>query len=139
MSCLKRALAILLLMPCLAGISLAEERHHRDGRTEWRGEIGRFHEHDIERWRGGRWHHGHHEGRHGWWWIVGGVWYFYPSRVAPYPDPYQPPVVVLPPPAAQPQYWYHCANPVGYYPYVAHCPGGWQRVLATPPPDTSPR
>ncbi|MCX7167594.1 MAG: hypothetical protein NTV11_15145 [Rhodocyclales bacterium] len=135
---MKHVLAALLLLPCLAGVSLAEERHHRDGRAQWHGEIGRFHEHDIERWRGGRWHHGRHEGRYGWWWIVGSVWYFYPARVDTYPDPYQPPVVapviVAPPAPAPAQYWYYCANPAGYYPYVAQCTVNWQRVPATAPP-----
>jgi hypothetical protein len=139
MSYLKNTLAVLLLVPCLAGAGLAEERHHRDGRAEWHGEIGRFHEHDMELWRGGRWHHGRHEGRNGWWWIVGGVWYFYPVRVMPYPDPYQPPMVVVPPVPAAPQYWYYCANPAGYYPYVAQCVVGWQRVPATVPPAAPPR
>ncbi|MGA7810722.1 MAG: hypothetical protein WCB02_39600, partial [Bradyrhizobium sp.] len=31
-------------------------------------------------WEGGRWHHEIHDGRDGWWWDVGGVWYFYPQR-----------------------------------------------------------
>src|SRR5579863_4938506 len=30
-------------------------------------------------WGGGRWHHEMHNGRMGWWWDVGGVWYFYPQ------------------------------------------------------------
>ena len=30
-------------------------------------------------WEGGRWHHEVHDGRDGWWWDVGGVWYFYPQ------------------------------------------------------------
>lgn len=34
---------------------------------------------------------------------------------------------------AQPAYWYRCADPEGYYPYVATCPGGWQTVPAQPP------
>jgi len=43
------------------------------------------------------------------------------------------------PPAAP--YWYYCANPVGYYPYVPACPIGWQTVPATPtdvPPGAPP-
>ena len=32
-------------------------------------------------WEGGRWRHEMHDGRMGWWWDVGGVWYFYPERV----------------------------------------------------------
>jgi hypothetical protein len=30
-------------------------------------------------WEGGRWRHEMHNGRFGWWWDVGGVWYFYPQ------------------------------------------------------------
>jgi len=30
-------------------------------------------------WEGGRWHHQVHNGRDGWWWDVGGVWYYYPQ------------------------------------------------------------
>src|SRR3984957_20363183 len=30
-------------------------------------------------WEGGRWHHEVHNGRDGYWWDVGGVWYFYPQ------------------------------------------------------------
>jgi hypothetical protein len=30
-------------------------------------------------WERGRWHHEVHNGRDGWWWDVGGVWYFYPQ------------------------------------------------------------
>jgi hypothetical protein len=33
----------------------------------------------------------------------------------------------------QQQYWYHCNNPEGFYPYVASCPGGWTQVTPTPP------
>lgn len=94
----------------------------------WHGEISRFHEHDFDRWRGGHWYNGHHGGRLGWWWIVGPAWYFYPYPVYPYPDPFLPPTIVL---SAPPQYWYYCANPPGYYPYVPQCLTEWQRVPAT--------
>lgn len=70
------------------------------------------------------------------------MWYFYPAPVYPYPNPYQPPVVmveqppvaVVPPAPAPgaPQYWYYCPNPQGYYPYVADCSTPWQKVPATP-------
>ncbi len=30
-------------------------------------------------WGHGRWHHGKRNGRYGWWWDVGGVWYYYPE------------------------------------------------------------
>jgi hypothetical protein len=33
----------------------------------------------------------------------------------------------------QAAYYYHCARPEGYYPYVKACPGGWERVPTEPP------
>jgi len=74
-------------------------------------------------WEGGRWRHERHNGRLGWWWDVGGVWYFYPERIdgppayisedfvddltyadAPPPGAYQPPPVAAyaPPPPPPP-------------------------------------
>jgi hypothetical protein len=119
-----------------------------DARPVWRGGIERFHVHDIVVWRGGRWFHVWHGNRLGWWWIVGGAWYWYPAAVYPYPDRYTPPVVVQVPtsPPAQPQNlpptWYYCDRPAGYYPYVPECASGWKAVPATPPPgpaSTPPR
>ena len=105
----------------------------------WRGDIRRFDEHDFAHWRGGHWYHGLRGGRLGWWWIVGGVWYFYPQPVYPFPDPYVPPVAVAPQeiapaptPIPAPSSWYYCNAPKGYYPYVAECPSGWQVVPAHP-------
>jgi hypothetical protein len=81
-----------------------------------------------------------------------GAPYSYPYYASPYyyPYSYYPPVVVTPaqPPvyieqqSAQPvsptvsesYYWYHCDKPEGYYPYIKDCPGGWQKVTPTPPP-----
>ena len=98
----------------------------------WRGDIHRFDRDDAAHWRSGRWHHGHHDGRLGWWWIVGGVWYLYNAPVYPYPDPYLPPQVVLPPAPPASQFWYYCPNPPGYYPYVPECRYPWERVPARP-------
>lgn len=98
--------------------------HFRD--DHFRGDIHHFRDHDLDYWRGGRWFHGPHEGRDGWWWIVGDSWYFYPAPVYPYPDPYLPPTVAPAPGAT----WYYCANPQGYYPYVAQCAVPWQPVPA---------
>ena len=130
-----------------------EERGHEErGRVEMRhegpafhGEIGRFHEHDWAVWHGGRWEHGYHGGRLGWWWVAGGIWYFYPYPVYPYPDPFVPPVVVtqpaqpgvLPPPPT-PTSWYYCNSARGYYPYIPSCPEGWQQVAANPAPSGAP-
>jgi len=126
--------SLALLGPAFAPRGVAEERHEVE---RWRhGDIRHFHERDLGRWRGGRWFHGEHFGRLGWWWIVDGVWYFYPTPVYPYPDPYVPPAVVVqaPPPspspaAAAPQYWYYCSSVKEYYPYVSHCPEGWMKVV----------
>jgi len=121
-------------------------------RDDWHmhGRIERFHDHDWGVWRGGRWAHEYHDGHWGWWWIVGPTWYFYPSPVYPYPDPYVPPtvvvqpappaVVVQPAPVAParpvtpppPQSWYYCESARGYYPYVPACAEGWRAVPATP-------
>ena len=112
----------------LAGISAPAfaQWHDRD--------IRHFHDHDFDRWRGGRWVHGPHGGRLGWWWVVGGAWYFYPAPVYPYPNPYVPPVVAAPapPPAAAPAQYYFCDRPRGYYPYVAACRVPWRLVVAPP-------
>src|SRR5580704_6407603 len=66
-------------------------------------------------WEGGRWHHEVHNGRDGWWWDVGGVWYYYPQPMEGPPTyvsedyaddvggPYGPPVAdgyAPPPPGA---------------------------------------
>jgi hypothetical protein len=32
-------------------------------------------------WEGGRWRRENHNDRYGWWWDVGGVWYYYPERM----------------------------------------------------------
>jgi hypothetical protein len=37
-------------------------------------------------WRDGRWHHTTRNGRDGWWWDVGGFWYFYPQQIEGPPD-----------------------------------------------------
>ncbi|WP_296447882.1 hypothetical protein [Rhodoferax sp. UBA5149] len=128
------AFAVLTLSPA----ALAQ-RERRTVRPQWHGDIARFHEHDWGVWRGGRWAHSRHDGRLGWWWVVGASWYFYPAPVYPYPNPWEPPPVVLVtppvgvvPPAPPTQYWYYCEASRAYYPYVPTCPGGWQQVLATP-------
>lgn len=120
------------------------ERYVRDGRVYWRHDIRVFPRYDLDRWRGGYWHHGWHDGRWGWWWLVGGIWYYYAAPIYPYPNPYLPGTVIVttnqndatpPPPTQAPtQYWYHCDSPEGYYPYISQCSTGWKPVPATPPP-----
>ena len=75
-------------------------------------------------------------------------YYAYPAYAYPAPVYAYPPVVVEPSPPpvyieqgaspsapAQTQAqgdWYYCAASGAYYPYVAECPAGWQRVPAQP-------
>ncbi len=111
--------------------------------------IHQFHERDIHVWRGGSWYHGVYGGRMGWYWTVGGAYYFYPRPIYPYPDPYVPGVVLAPiasnmaPPPPMPvapvvqsqnlpSVWYFCEASKSYYPYAAECPTGWKAVPATP-------
>ena len=90
-------------------------------------------------WVGGGWHHEMHNGRLGWWWVAGGLWYFYPAPVYPYPtyvaDIYdEPPVAPVAPVAnAQPGVWYYCSANGAYYPYTQSCPVPWTPVAPTPP------
>lgn len=128
-----------LAMLALGATALAAPSHgqrlgHGSG-PAWHGDIARFHEHDWGVWRGGRWIHSRHDGRLGWWWVVGSAWYFYPTPVYPYPNPWEPPPppVVAPPPA---QYWYYCEPASAYYPYVATCTSPWKQVPATPAAST---
>jgi hypothetical protein len=123
-----------LCVAAMAMPALAADHGHQP-RGHWRGDIRHFHEHDFVRWHGGHWIHGRHAGRPGWWWVVGTIWYWYPTPVYPYPDPYQPPpaAAIAPPSSAvTPQYWYYCADPEGYYPYIPECSVNWQPVRATP-------
>lgn len=109
---------------------------------------GSFTLHERTIWHRGAWRHT----GHGWYWIVGGVYYSYPAPIYPYPlfvsgvvveYPVVAPVPVVvarPPLVVQPQaqYWYHCDDPPGYSPYVQNCNTEWRMVpvppQAPPPP-----
>jgi hypothetical protein len=70
----------------------------------------------------------------GYWW--GWPYYGYPYYSSPPAVVQQPPVYVEPnSPPQEPQYWYYCQDPQGYYPYVKQCPNGWMKVV---PPDNPP-
>ena len=128
-------------VPLLAslGLGLLATGAHADRDDHWGHNARRYYGHDYGDWRRGHWEHGHHDGRLGWWWVVGGLWMFYPQPLYPYPpEPYSPPVVVVQPstPAAPPppqaQYWYYCDGARAYYPYVTSCPSGWRQVPVAP-------
>ncbi|MGH6888840.1 MAG: hypothetical protein ACREHF_06550 [Rhizomicrobium sp.] len=96
------------------------------------GHVGFAHFTPAERaaWVRGRWSHRWWHGRFGWWWDVGGDWFWYGAPVYPYPT------VVSDYYDEEPEYaepgptWYYCYNPAGYYPYVPSCNGPWQPVPA---------
>ena len=114
---------------------------------------------DIDLWVRGTWVQGWFNGQYGWWWISAGRRYFYTQPVYPYPvvmsevwypevpvmqapppvvvtTPPPPPGVAPPPPSGfgppppQPQTWYYCDNPAGYYPYVQVCAQPFRAVQA---------
>lgn len=106
---------------------------------------------------GTAWAHGHYHGRVGVY--IGapfvaplygpmyGPWYYpptfsyfsysYPSVTVAEPSPpaayVERPALADSSPAMEPNYWYYCHRPDGYYPYVKQCPGGWQKVPPSPP------
>jgi hypothetical protein len=91
--------------------------HFADGHAAWSAHPG-WHasiQHFDAYWHGGHWWHGTYGGRSGWWWIVGPDWYWYPTAVYPWPDPYTPPEMAG-------GYWYWCDAYQEYYPYAGACP-----------------
>lgn len=94
------------------------------------GELREFRGPDRDEWRRGHWIEEEHEGRRGWWWVVGGIWFPFAAPVypyAPYPlDTY--------PPNAPVTYWYYCPSADAYYPDVPQCPEGWTVQVAEPGP-----
>jgi hypothetical protein len=79
----------------------------------------------------------------GWWGPYYPPYYspnYYPYyREAPIVIEQQPEIYVQPAPQPQerPIYWYYCKDAQGYYPYVKQCPGGWMKVVPTPPTPSS--
>ncbi len=106
---------------------------------------------------GGGFHGGGHAGFHGGVHHIGGprvfvggyfgfpyypYWYYpygyyYPGYYYPYPyyPYYTYPDGQLPAYTEQePEYyWYYCQDAHTYYPYVESCPGGWTKVIPSPP------
>src|SRR5579862_7301712 len=129
---------ILPLAACLLAAAPAVQAQTRRVPDFHGRDFGHFTTHERVIWRGGTWRNEWHDGRFGWWWVVGPSWYFYPEPIYPYPT-YVPPAVVVPQPPPVPrglppmQSWYYCDNPQGYYPYVASCSLPWRAVPAVPP------
>ncbi len=83
--------ALAVCVAAAVGLPGLAHAQHEGGRHWHGGDIRHFHAHDLPVWRAGHWYHGYYGGRFGWWWMVGGVYYWYPQPVYPYPDPYLPP------------------------------------------------
>ena len=92
-----------------------------DGR--WKGN---YDQNDRNHWQQGRWQRGRHNGVDGWWWIVGGLWYYYTQPVYPYPEMGIPPDIYRPG-INYSNVRYYCPVSHNYYPYVTTCRVAWQR------------
>ena len=93
-------------------------------------------------WDRGHWRHEWRNGRYGWWWDVGGAWYFYEQPIYPYPtvistvevldDPalaYDGPPADVPPPGA-----YEEPPPVVVAPPPAVVVAPPPAIVVAPPP-----
>ena len=153
-----RSMVAGILIANPAATCFAEEREHpfeEHGHHEFREhDIRRFDRHEHGLWRGGVWRHEWHNGRSGWWWMVGGVWYFYDRPFYPYPlivsgTAFADPIVTMPPaptvvapgapiviqqaaPPPQIPMWYYCDSPAGYFPYIPNCDRPFRPVPAMP-------
>jgi hypothetical protein len=116
-------------------------------------EFGRGREHERRPeigWHQGRWVHDRHNGRLGWWWVVGPQWNYF-LRPTPVYEPrtviiQEPPQVIVQQPAAQqPQpsppvvsqsapVLYYCKATGTFYPDTMTCPGGWMQSVGGAPP-----
>ena len=119
------------------------ERYNFHGR-----DYHHFSAHERGIWHGGSWRHETYQGRLGWWWVAGGMWYFFaerPIEAIPIIVPetaFEAPVAIVQrhqvlnirPQTQQFRYW--CDDPAGYSPGIASCPSGWKTVpaQAAPPP-----
>lgn len=133
-------------VPYVAIRDFDHDRHEHFDHDHWHYRHG----YAGDPWVSGVWRNGWFGGRYGWWWVWGGRRYWYDRPVYPYPpmesqiiiaDPppiivqTPPPAMLQPPPAppqvqAQPNMWYYCDNPAGYYPYVQSCTTPFHAVPA---------
>ena len=93
-------------------------------------------------WTRGRWIHDRHDGRLGWWWVIGSSWYFF-ERPHTFDQPpqtvivQQPQPVVIQSPSPAPSVTpvlYYCKENGKHYPEITTCHSGWSLVSATTPP-----
>lgn len=97
-------------------------------------DFAHFSPQDRSLWQGGAWRHVMHNGYLGWWWVIGDSWFYYPAPIYPYPlyvgpEYYYDYYSYYPAPS---YYWYHCEDPLGYYPNVQMCNVPWEAVPPAP-------
>jgi hypothetical protein len=87
--------------------------------NNWHGGMSDF---NLSIWQGGMWRNELHNGRAGWWWVIGPDWFAFDEPVYPYPDLYTP--------FGEPiGWWYWCDASQEYYPYVTFCAVPWESVM----------
>jgi len=130
---MKKTLCILIAATALIFISAFDEYAYGDGGHHHGG----GHYYGTRIWIGPGW---------GPWWGPGwgpgwgAPYYPYSPYYYPYytPSPgfqQEPSTYIQQAPAPEQQlYWYFCADPQGYYPYVQKCPKGWMKVVPSPGP-----
>jgi len=102
-------LATVLLSIALAARSLADPAGN--------GIVHIASDHHVD----GHWFRGEHNGRYGWWWVVGRDWFAVdrPAQLAP---------ELYTPPHRTKGWWYLCPDNLAYYPFVTSCMADWMRV-----------
>jgi hypothetical protein len=130
------ALALLLVAPPCSAFAQRERGPARSVNPLRSQTFGDRFYHGQLAWRNGRWHHTLRNGRFGWWWDVGGVWYFYPDQIEGPPDYVSDVEVVddapaVPPPPQQPKqaFYYHPGDLKGVaYKTIEECTKARQQV-----------
>jgi len=80
-------------------------------------------------WRDGRWHHALRNGRDGWWWDVGGIWYFYPEQIEGPPDYVSGVEVAADAPQPEHAFYYHPGDIKGVpYDTIVECTKARERA-----------
>ena len=134
----KMAVALGMALVLLAtSVAEANGRHHGGG-GYYRG--GHHH--------GGHYRGGYYRGGYGWgggwggvalyprvviggpyWWGNPYPYYGYPYYSRPLVIERSEPQIYVQQPQSEPQYWYYCEKPKGYYPSVKKCRNEWLKVV----------
>jgi hypothetical protein len=130
-----------MLTAAVVGLALVAGTASATGyRGYYRGH-GHYHGHyhyprttfSIGVWGPGYWGWPGYWGAPYWGGYYGGGYYPGPTTVYTEPRVYVERDEAAPAPNGGGQWWYWCQSAKGYYPYVASCSEGWQRVSPQPP------